>query len=146
MSRVNLESSTDCLFYVDCFVVLLNSVIWWMTTLDPIFSINSYCWGLNREIQIRVKVSKSQNKFMKSSFFPKNKQNIARISALNDRAEILAIFRSFFGRNDDFINLFWDLLTFTTYLCIANVLIINIIGIFLCLYPLINMESTVVMK
>ena len=33
-----------------------------------------------------LKVSKSQNKFMKSSFF---------------------------GRNDDIINLFWDLLTFT---------------------------------
>ena len=61
----------------------------------------------------RLKVSKSQNKFMKSSFLPKNKRNIARISALNVRAEILAIFRSFFGRNDDFINLFWDLLTFS---------------------------------
>ena len=29
-----------------------------------------------------LKVSKSQNKFMKSSFLPKNEQNIARISAL----------------------------------------------------------------
>ena len=28
------------------------------------------------------------------------------------RVEILKIFRSCFGRNDDFINLFWDLLTF----------------------------------
>ena len=53
-----------------------------------------------------VKVSKSQNKFMKSSFLPKNEQNIARISALTFRAEILAMIRSFFGRNDDFINLF----------------------------------------
>ena len=53
-----------------------------------------------------VKVSKSQNKFMKSSFLPKNERNIARISALNVRAEILAIFCSFFRRNDDFINLF----------------------------------------
>ena len=53
-----------------------------------------------------VKVSKSQNKFMKSSFLPKNERNIARISALTFRAEILAIFCSFFGRNDDFINLF----------------------------------------
>ena len=41
-----------------------------------------------------VKVSKSQNKFMKSSFLPKNEQNIARISALNVRA----IFRSLFGK------------------------------------------------
>ena len=53
-----------------------------------------------------LKVSKSQNKFMKSSFLPRNERNIARISALNVRAEILAIFRSFFGRNDDNINLF----------------------------------------
>ena len=50
-----------------------------------------------------LKVSKSQNKFMKSPFLPKNERNIARISALNVRAEILAIFRSFFGKNDDFI-------------------------------------------
>ena len=50
---------------------------------------------------------------MKSSFLLKNEGNIVRISALNVRAKILAIFCSFFGRNDDFINLFWDLLTFT---------------------------------
>ena len=36
---------------------------------------------------------------MKSSFFPKNERNIARIFALTLRAEILAIFRSFFGKN-----------------------------------------------
>ena len=59
-----------------------------------------------RYIKQSLKVSKFQNKFMMSSFFPKNKQNIARISALTFRAEILAIFRSFFGKNDDFINLF----------------------------------------
>ena len=53
-----------------------------------------------------IKVSKSQDKFMKSSFLPKNERNIARISALTFRAEILAIFCSFFGRNDDFINSF----------------------------------------
>ena len=66
-------------------------------------------WG----IWVILKVSKSQNKFMKSSFLPKNEQNIARISALTFRAEILAIFRSFVGRNGDFVNLFWDLLTFS---------------------------------
>ena len=53
-----------------------------------------------------VKVSKSQNKFMKLSFLPKNERNIAKISALNVKAEILAKFCSFFGRNVDFINLF----------------------------------------
>ena len=61
-----------------------------------------------------IKVSKSQNKFIKSSFLPKNERIIARISALNVRAEILAIFCSFFGRNNDLIHLFWDLLTFKT--------------------------------
>ena len=30
------------------------------------------------------------------------------------RAEILTIFGSYFGRNDDFINSFWNLLTFRT--------------------------------
>ena len=54
----------------------------------------------------QLKVSKSQNKFMKSSFLPKNERNIARISALTFRAEILAIFRLLFGKNDDLINLF----------------------------------------
>ena len=29
-------------------------------------------------------------------------------------AEILTIFGSYFGRNDDFINSFWNLLTFST--------------------------------
>ena len=53
-----------------------------------------------------LKVSKSQNTFMKPSFFPKNERNIARISALNVRAEILAIFRSFFGKNDGFKKVF----------------------------------------
>ena len=53
--------------------------------------------------ELLLKVSKSQNKFMKSSFLPINERNIARISALT---EILAIFHSFFGRNGDFINLF----------------------------------------
>ena len=57
-----------------------------------------------------LKVSKSQNKFLKSLFLPKNERNIARISALTFRAESLAIFRLFFGRNDEFINVrFTDL-------------------------------------
>ena len=34
-------------------------------------------------------------------------------SAVVYRADILTIFRSYFGRNDDFINSFWSLLTFT---------------------------------
>ena len=67
-----------------------------------------------------VKVSKSQNKLMKSSFSPKNERNIARISTLNVRAEILAIFCLFFGKNDDLIILFWDLLTFRGIMLIGD--------------------------
>ena len=52
---------------------------------------------------------------MKSSFCPKYERNIARISAQAFRAEILAIFRSYFGQNDGFIKLFWDLLTFSNF-------------------------------
>ena len=52
---------------------------------------------------------------MKSSFLPKYEQKIVKISALCSealyRAEILTIFRSYFGRNNDFINLFWNLMT-----------------------------------
>ena len=59
-----------------------------------------------------LKVSKSQNEFMKSSFLPKYEPNIVRISALFYLAEILTIFGSYFGRNDDFINAFCNLLTF----------------------------------
>ena len=52
-----------------------------------------------------LKVSKFQNKIMKSSFNPKYEPKIVRISALHTtyRAEILTIFGSYFGRNDDFI-------------------------------------------
>ena len=56
-----------------------------------------------------LKVSKFQNEFMKSSFFPKYEPNIVRISVCtvpNYRVEILTIFGSYFGRNDDFINSF----------------------------------------
>ena len=64
-----------------------------------------------------LNVSKFQNEFMNSSFLPKYERNIVRISALytvpHYRAEILTIFRSYFGRNDDFIISFWNLLTFS---------------------------------
>ena len=62
-----------------------------------------------------IKVSTFQNEFMKLSFLPKYEPNIVRIAALyvpHHRAEILTIFGSYFGRNDDFINSFWNLLTF----------------------------------
>ena len=43
-----------------------------------------------------IKVSKFQNEFMKSSLLPKAQY----------RAEILTIFGSYFGRNDDFVDSF----------------------------------------
>ena len=47
--------------------------------------------------KLSLKVSKFQNEFMKASFLPKYEQKI-----VVRRAEILTIFRSYFGRNDDF--------------------------------------------
>ena len=47
-------------------------------------------------LDLRLKVSKFQNEFMKSSLLPKYEQ----------RAEIRTIFGSYFGRNYDFINSF----------------------------------------
>ena len=53
-----------------------------------------------------LKVSKFQNEFLKSSFLPKYQQKVVRIVDCVVRAEILTIFCSYFGRNDDFINPF----------------------------------------
>ena len=65
-----------------------------------------------------LKVNKFQNESMKSSLLPKYGRKIVRISALLSvaryRAEILAIFCSYFGRNDVFIKSFRFLLTFST--------------------------------
>ena len=44
------------------------------------------------------------NEFMKSSFLPKYESNVLRISPLY--CEIVTIFGSYFGGNDDFINSF----------------------------------------
>ena len=73
-----------------------------------------------------VKVSKFQNEFMKPSFLPKYEQKNIRISALTTPslqvAEILTIFCSYFGRNDGFINSFWNLLTFSSAQVLDQVL------------------------
>ena len=61
-------------------------------------------------------VSKFQNEFMKTSFLPKYEPKFVRIlpcSVTQYRAEILTIFCSYFGRNDDFKNSFWNLVTFS---------------------------------
>ena len=60
-----------------------------------------------------LKVSEFQNEFMKISFLPKyERKNSAPV--LWRKAEILTIFLSYFGRNNNFINSFWNLLTFST--------------------------------
>ena len=55
-----------------------------------------------------LKVRQFQNGFMKSSFLLKYEQNIVR--TLQGRNPYN--FGSYFGRNDDLINSFWNLLTF----------------------------------
>ena len=52
---------------------------------------------------------------MNSSFLPKT-----------FRAEILAIFRLFFGKNDGFIKVFWDLLTFRRLTLFSILVVSNI--------------------
>ena len=59
-----------------------------------------------------LEVRQFQNKFMKSSFLPKYEQKIAKISALTTQGRNPDNFCSYFGRNDDFINSFWNCLTF----------------------------------
>ena len=82
---------------------------WWVkiTVFMPIVpSLNSSVFSQRASL---IKVSKFQNEFMKSSFLPKHEPNIVKISALylpHYRVEILTIFVSYCGRNDDFINSF----------------------------------------
>ena len=59
-----------------------------------------------------LKVRQFQNEFMKSSFLPKYKQKLSGFLPFVVKAEIWTIFGSYFGRNDDFINSFWNCLTF----------------------------------
>ena len=83
------------------------------------FQLSFYSWSLAEVEYLNFQAAKILTKGQYISkqitevlVSPKNERNIARIPALNLRAEILAIFRLFCGRNNDFINLFWDLLTF----------------------------------
>ena len=55
-----------------------------------------------------VKVSKFQNEFVKSSVLPKMNEvskGFLPFTVPHYRVEILTIFGSYFGRNDDFISL-----------------------------------------
>ena len=60
-----------------------------------------------------LKVSKFQNEFMKSSVSPKIWTKSCTVP--HYREEILTIFGSYFGRNDDFISSVWNLLTFSRH-------------------------------
>ena len=64
------------------------------------------------QYKIELKVRQFQNEFMKSSVLPKYVQKIVEISALTTQGRNPDNFSSYFGRNDDFTNLFWNLLTF----------------------------------
>ena len=78
----------------------------------------SFRWYFQFGPILILKVSKFQNEFMKSSFLPKYERKIVK-------AEILTIFHSYFGRNDDFINSFWNLLTFINWT--KSLLVISLI-------------------
>ena len=77
-----------------------------------------------------LKVSKVQNEFMMSPFLPKYEPN----TVPHYRAEILTIFGSYFGRNDDFINSYWNLLTFkyieaTKFSTLIHLVIIDLLTV-----------------
>ena len=63
----------------------------------------------NRQEKGDIKVSKSRKRFMVSSILPNNKQKNSTLLLWYLR---LNCFRSFFGRIEETINCFWDLLTF----------------------------------
>ena len=60
-----------------------------------------------------LKVRQFQNEFMKSSFLPKYKQKIVRISALCSEGRNLYDFLFIFWEKRCLINSFWNLLTFS---------------------------------
>ena len=78
-----------------------------------------FAWIFPEIFDLFLKVSKFQNEFMMSSFPKKYEPNIVRISALycttlqGRNAITNTIFGSYFGSNDEIINSFWNLLTFT---------------------------------
>ena len=68
------------------------------------------------KLVIILKVSKFQNEFMKSSYLPKYKTKIVRISALycgTVQGRNPYNICPYFGRNNNFISSFWNLLAFT---------------------------------
>ena len=77
-----------------------QTINWWRTFLEA-----QYSW-------MALKVRRFQKEFMKSLFLPKYEQKTVRISALCSEGRNLDKFCSYFGRNDNFINSFWNCLTF----------------------------------
>ena len=62
-----------------------------------------------------IKVRQFQNEFMKTSFLPKYEHKIVKFLASLHRAEIVTNFCLYIGRKDDFINSFWNCLTFSLF-------------------------------
>ena len=58
-----------------------------------------------------VKVRQFQNEFMNTN------EKLSAFLPYVGRAEILTIFCSYFGKNNDFINSFWNWLTSITFFC-----------------------------
>ena len=65
-----------------------------------------------RKEQREMMVSKFQNEFMKSSFLQKYEQKNVKICALTTQGRNPDNFLFVLWRNNDFINSFWNLLTF----------------------------------
>ena len=89
--------------------MIMDFLKWWVkiTVFLRIFPLLNSCVFSQRAYLIEI--SRFQNEFMKTSFLPKHEPNIVKISALylpHYRVEILTIFVSYCGRNDDFINSF----------------------------------------
>ena len=64
-------------------------------------------------------------------FSQNTNKKLSRFLPSLHRAEILTIFRLYFGRNDDFINSFWNCLTFSIYN--PAVVIRTYVGILVCI-------------
>ena len=70
-----------------------------------------------------LKVSQFQNEFMNWLFLAKYEQKIVKISAFTTQGRNPNnFFCSYFGRNDYFINSFWNWLTFTNWTWIIDLL------------------------
>ena len=97
-------------FFVN-FVLSIENTLWVNTTFVQQIRVPMYIDDCT--IQALFRLSVDIGKVLMSTDYP---VLLALSKNLNSvRAEILTIFRSYFGRNDDFGNSFWNLLTFRTW-------------------------------